>query len=279
MKLALSTNWCNLRLESGEAIADKALELGFDELELGYHTSLLHVPGFKRRLDQMPVGSVHAFAPVPLSAPQGYPELYPLASFDADAARIAHLNVVKNVSFAAEMGADTVVLHAGRVMCRAWTKKGRAKKREQRGLKLLDIFRRELAEIVPVLEKARVVLALENLPYYEGFPNESELAAILKEDCGGWVKGWFDTGHHLVRRNLGWIGADFVPAPKDYAGMHLNDVVDTTDDHLAPGMGKVDFAALRPLAEGVSHRVFEPNSGVSEADLRAGLALIRKVWP
>ena len=29
MRLSLSTNWCNRRIEDGRAIADKALELGF----------------------------------------------------------------------------------------------------------------------------------------------------------------------------------------------------------------------------------------------------------
>ena len=76
MKLSLSTNWCNRRLESGEEIAAKALELGFAELELGFHTTLFQVQGFKKMRDQIPVGSVHAFCPVPISAPQGYPELY-----------------------------------------------------------------------------------------------------------------------------------------------------------------------------------------------------------
>ena len=80
MRLSLSTNWCNRRMESGEEIADKAMELGFQELELGYHTTLFQVKGFKARLDQIPVGSIHAFCPVPISAPQGYPELYSLAS-------------------------------------------------------------------------------------------------------------------------------------------------------------------------------------------------------
>ena len=55
MKLSLSTNWCNRRIESGEAIADKAMELGFDELELGFHTPADQVPGFKSRLDRIPV--------------------------------------------------------------------------------------------------------------------------------------------------------------------------------------------------------------------------------
>ena len=73
MKFSLSTNWCNRRIESGEEIADKAMELGFEELELGFHTTQEQVKGFKARLGQIPVGSVHAFCPVPISAPQGYP--------------------------------------------------------------------------------------------------------------------------------------------------------------------------------------------------------------
>ena len=74
MRLSLSTNWCNRRIDDGRAIADKALELGFEELELGFHTNIRQVEGFRARLGQIPVGSVHAFCPVPLSAPQGYPE-------------------------------------------------------------------------------------------------------------------------------------------------------------------------------------------------------------
>jgi hypothetical protein len=73
MKLSLSTNWCNRRIDDGREIAEKALELGFEELELGFHTTARQVAGFKAMLGHIPVGSVHAFCPVPLSAPQGYP--------------------------------------------------------------------------------------------------------------------------------------------------------------------------------------------------------------
>ena len=47
MQFALSTNWCSQRLESGEAIADKALELGFDALELGFRTTPGQAEGFR----------------------------------------------------------------------------------------------------------------------------------------------------------------------------------------------------------------------------------------
>lgn len=285
MRLSLSTNWCNRRLEHGEEIAEKALELGFAELELGYHTPIDQVPGFKRMLDRIPVGSVHAFCPVPISAPQGYPELYPLADFDGEAVKMALLQVTRNIEFAAGIGADTVVLHAGRVMCASWFKRWHERKRVTRGVKLLGRFRKTLEEIVPVLEKNKVVLALENLPYFEGFPNEYELSKILEWDLGGWVKGWYDTGHARVRERNGWLAStpashppSLVPDPSHFAGMHLNDVVDRTDDHLAPSFGKVDFAALKDFAAGVRHVVFEPNATVSEADLRKGIAHIRQIW-
>ena len=279
MKFSLSTNWCNRRLNDGEAIAELALSLGFAELELGYNTTYEQVPGFKRMLDRIPVGSVHAFCPVPLSAPQGYPELYQLASFDEETRKMANFQVRRNVEFAASIGADAVVLHAGRVMCRGWIKRWDMSRRVRRGRKMLDPFRRELDALLPVLERNRVILGLENLPYLEGFPAEWEIGDVV----GEWVRPWFDTGHDRVRRCCGWAAQDETPQAPDKpslvpVGMHINDVVDKNDDHLAPGMGKVDFAALKPLAEHVRHVVFEPNSAISESDLRKGLEHLSALW-
>ena len=306
MKLSLSTNWCNRRLASGEEIADKALELGFDELELGFHTTTDQVSGFKARLDRIPVGSVHAFAPVPISAPCGYPELYSLASFDEDARKMASFQVKRNIWFASEMGADTLVLHAGRVPFStffdrkldslklrerlfACDKKPDAPKyakmlakakriRSVRGTKLLDLFRSELDALVPELEKNKVTLALENLPYLEGFPDETEVASLFESYREAPVRAWFDTGHDRVRVSHGWTTPDFFKRPELFAGMHLNDVEDFYDEHLAPGKGKVDFTALAELARSVRHVVFEPNGGVTEEELRSGVALIRSTF-
>ena len=283
MDFALSTNWCNRRLESGEEIVDTALALGFRSLELGFHTTDLQVKGFKHRLDEMPVGSVHAFCPVPISAPQGYPELYQLASFDEESRKMARFQVTKNIRFAAEMGADTLVLHMGRVMCRGWISRWDMKRRYKRGVKMVEIAKRELAALVPELEKNNVTLALENLPYLEGFPAEGELMTILASELqSAPIRGWFDTGHDRVREQNGWRGKVEVHDPEAYsrffAGMHINDVVDKEDDHLAPGMGKVDFASLKEFALNVRHVVFEPNAGIAEEGLRKGVAYLADLW-
>ena len=306
MKIALSTNWCNRRLESGEEIADTALALGFDALELGFHTTRFQVQGFKARLDRMPVGSVHAFAPVPVSAPCGYPELYSLAAADEDARGIARVHVRRNLEFAAEMGADTVVLHAGRVPFSGFFRPSfdsvrlrerlvacgkktddpayakllaKARRiRTARGRKTLDVFKRELDALLPDLERLGVTLALENLPYLEGFPDEDEMKALFETFGGAPVRAWFDTGHDRVRVAHGWTGPGFAANPGMFAGMHLNDVHDLYDEHLPPGEGEVDFAALRTFAAGLAHVVLEPGHGVPEENLRRGLARIREIF-
>ena len=284
MKFSLSTNWCNRRIESGEEIADKAMELGFEELELGFHTTQAQVKGFKARLDQIPVGSVHAFCPVPISAPQGYPELYPLASLDENDRAIARVHVKKNIEFAAEMGADAVVLHAGRVMCRGLFRRWDLKRRVKRGQKLVAAFKRELDLMVPVLEKNKVTLGLENLPYLEGFPAEWE----MKELVGDWVKPWLDTGHDFVRRVNQWTAPSLTSGQETASpfsaspllqpvGMHISDS-QGGDDHLPPGEGRVDFAALKEVAAKARHLVFEPEANVSAQALREGLEHLRTLW-
>ena len=307
MTFALSTNWNNRRLATGEAIVEEALELGFGALELGFHTSAEQVKGFKARLDEMPVGSIHAFCPVPLSAPCWHPELYQLASSDDAARALARVHVRKNVAFAAEMGAGAVVLHAGRVPCRTLFRRNRMKKRTRLGRRLVDVFRRELDALVPVLEANKVMLGLENLPYLEGFPNEAELQALV----GDWVRPWLDTGHAYVCEVNGWAAhsssdsiiqpfdrssSDSIIRPFDRSssdsiirsfdhsiisssplGLHVNDSCGG-DDHLPPGEGKIDFAALAPIARAARHLVLEPHTGVTPEALKRGLEFLKAVW-
>ena len=293
MKFSLSTNWCNRRIASGEEIADKAAELGFDGLELGFHTTDLQADGFKRRLDRVPVGSVHAFCPVPISAPHGYPELYQLASFDEEMRKMAQVMIRRNIAFAAEMGATALVLHAGRVyreslftrlLPKRLAKGLLEKNRIARGLRMIEVLKKELELLVPELEKNRVKLGLENLPYPEGFPDLSEVTSVT----GDWVRPWFDTGHWYALGKLegGGVGESesfgaSTSQPSNCStfqplGFHLNDS-NGGDDHLAPGDGKIDFAMFKSMMATAEHLVLEPNPSVTEDQLRSALALLRGI--
>ena len=312
MKFALSTNWCNRKYSSGEEIADKALELGFAALELGFNTTQDQLAGFSKRSDRIPVESVHAFCPVPLSAPDGSPELYSLASLDENERAMARIHLLKTVDTASDLGAKSVVLHAGRIPLTTFFSKKRdshflretliaakgdtlnpkyrkvlnsaLSARNRRAAKITEIFLRELESIIPVLEKRSIALALENLPFLEGFPNEVETLEILTRFSGAPVFAWYDTGHHRVREMHGWIGDDAKAALEKLEeislirGIHINDVKDYHDDHFAPGGGNVDFAAIASMAAKAEHIVFEPKSHVSEDELSKALAAGIRDW-
>ena len=310
MRFALSTNWNNVRLDDGAAIADEALALGFDALELGFRTQPEQIAGFKSRLDRMPVDSIHAYCPVPLGAPSGHPELHRLASRDADERALARILLKKTLACATDLGAKVVVTHAGYVDLDGWFvnldsdvlrkllvltdgkenpdrpvyMKYLAKaqvRRRKRGKMLLDIFRKELDILLPDFQKAGVMLALENLPRLEGFPNAEEAEAPMKDYADAPVRLWFDTGHARVRECHRWADSATAIATRlagYVCGMHLNDVQDFHDDHRQPGWGKVNFAALAPLAQRDVLRVFEPHAPVSFSELKASLESIRKLW-
>lgn len=284
MKFALSTNWNNGRLNDGAAIADEAEALGFDSLELGFRTQPEQLPGFRSRLDRMPVTSVHAYCPVPIGAPSGHPELYQLCSDDPNERALAKMLLEKTFSCAADLGAKVVVFHAG--YAELSTLFGglfttARKLRAKRGRKLLGTFMREFEKLVPSLEKKGLVLALENLPRLEGFPALGEAIELMKALDGAPLRLWFDTGHALVRETHGWAGesahvaAELMPW---ICGIHLNDVKGPYDDHQEPGWGNVDFARIAFLAKRDILRVFEPHSPVPPEDLRNALAYIRRMW-
>lgn len=295
MKFALSTNWNNTRLNDGAQIADEALALGFDALELGYGTTPEQLPGFKSRLDQIPVTSVHAYCPVPIGAPSGHPEIYQLADPHEDLRALARLHLRKTFACAAELGAKTIVFHAAYVNAQSYlshflhgTKRvmtptaADRKRRQARGLKVMDTLMREFEQLRPFLEQDGLTLALENLPRFEGFPSTDEAEELMKRLEGAPIALWFDTGHARVRECRQWDVSATTAAERLapwIRGMHLNDVDSLHDDHFAPGKGKVDFAALKPLAARpqVLH-VVEPHPEVTSEDLRNGLVHLHALW-
>jgi hypothetical protein len=49
-------------------------------------------------------------------------------------------------------------------------------------------------------------------------------------------------------------------------------------DHMAPGAGTIDFAALKPFVEPRHIKVFELSPSLSPESVRTGIAYIRKAW-
>lgn len=308
MRIALSTNWNVSRHEEGEPLVDEILGLGFDALELGYHTTGELAVGVRRLVQAgtVAVDSVHAYCPVPIGAPHGYPELYLLASLDEDERAMAAILIGRTLTFAESMGAKAVVLHAGRIFlnsffCELHTRtlvsaleeagglddpryqrmlnKAR-RRRAKRVHKYYDGFCLSLDTLLPKFEQAGVTLCLENLPSIEAFPDERELVMLKQRFDTPALAYWHDMGHGQVRENLGWIRHDeaareLLPFTR---GIHIHDVLPLTNDHLPAGQGMIDYKTFSFYAEDPILKVFEPAPQVTSKELKSSLLHVRKMW-
>lgn len=308
MKIAISTNWNSHRHATGEGIVDEALELGFEALELGYNLTQEQAQGVVARIRSgaITADSVHAYSPVPVGAPHGYPELHLLADPDDDEGALAGVMLRNTAQFANSVGAKAVVLHAGRVFLNSWIGKkcgshdlmelaeatrlgeeylrllNKAKRRRRaRGRKVMGLFKKRLEKALAFCEKQGVLLCLENLPSIEGFPDEEEMEMLIKEFKGSPLRYWHDMGHGQVRANLEWISSHALVAAQalDFtAGIHIHDCIAPDRDHLPPGAGEIDFEEFSFYAKADICRVFEPARGVSPAELKEGLRVVRNAW-
>ena len=308
MRIALSTNWNVARHEEGEPLVDEILALGFDALELGYHTTEQLAAGVLRRVGAgaVAVDSVHAYCPVPVGAPHGYPELYLLASLDDDERAMAAILIGRTLAFAEKMGARAVVLHAGRVFLKSFfgelntrtlvdalEEEGALdgpryqrllakalRRRAARVRKYYDGFCLSLDALLPKFERAGVALCLENLPSVEAFPDERELMMLKRRFDTPALAYWHDLGHGQVRENLGWCrhadtARDLLPLTR---GVHIHDALPLVNDHLPPGKGMIDFGALAFYGADEILKVFEPAPQVTTNELGEALRHVRQAW-
>ena len=302
MTFHLSTNWNASRHATGEALADEILGLGFAGVELGYQLSELQAEGIRRRVASgtLHVGSVHAFAPYPLGAPGGHPELYLLASRDEDDRAMATILLQKTMSFAAEVGARAVVVHAGRIAIspssaeliesaeedglesRRYTKllQRNQRRRARQARKHMDALCRSLDLLLPRCAKLNLTLCLENLPSWEALPTEDEMLELKQRYSTPQLAYWHDIGHGQVRENLKWINhrdcaRRLLPHT---AGLHIHDVLPPAQDHLPPSQGTLPFADFAFYGTAPVLRVLEPAPRTSPADLVAGLKHLQQAW-
>jgi sugar phosphate isomerase/epimerase len=277
----------------------EAREIGFRVVELGYDLRGDLVPGVRSALEtgEITVASVHAFCPVPAGCPQGHPELFSIADPDQGAREIAVRHTVDSIRFAAAVGAQTVVSHAGRVDIGdltsdliALAEAGRQYSARFDRLKVKLVLRREkkvaphldalgasIEKLLPCLESSGVNLAFENLPSLEALPSETELAELLDRFNSPRIGYWHDTGHAIVRQRLGFASQRHTlnRFQGRTMGMHVHSVEGFAGDHMMPPRGELDTAALKPFVGETTLVVLEPAPGTPPQDLAAAAACLR----
>ncbi len=251
------------------------VEMGFDTVELGHGIRMPLMPGILKVVEsgKVRISSLHNFCPLPVEITRPSPDCFQFSSHkDGERARAVR-QTLQTIDYAGKLGADRVVLHAGRVVMPpvtrqliALAKEGQHLSPEYARMKFEAVRQREAASerylervrecLKPVLAYAGergIRLGIESRHSYEEIPSEREFPAFLDalEEMQPGVAGyWHDIGHTQVKANLGFHDHEEVlarMAPR-LIGCHLHDVTWPGGDHQAPFTGgTVAYDKLIPL--------------------------------
>ncbi|MFQ6057898.1 MAG: sugar phosphate isomerase/epimerase family protein [Anaerolineae bacterium] len=293
---SLSTMWTQRRFDRLADFFAAGRAMGFTHFELGHTLTLAMFDGIAP--GQEAISSVHDPCPRPprRETAQGSPAL--LSSTDEEARTRAVAVAQATIETAHRFGAEAVVLHLGRVEAdqdletrlRQLYQQGLAGTAEyvatrerlvaarmERALQHLEAVAQSLAALVPHARQRGIALGLENRYYYLEIPSHEEMAALLEGFDEATVFYWHDTGHAQVLANLGFTPQEewLRSFSSRMAGIHFHDVRGIKD-HLIPGTGELDFAALAPYVPRGAIRTCEFDWPFTAQEIVAGVEYLRK---
>ena len=298
--LGISSVYCSKAIEDGGRLLDELAALGFDGVELEYRVRPETLRQMGRRPGrEIPVFSVHAFFPnpVPAGAQGSGANAFLLSSPERADRDEAVRHGTATLEVAERLGARAVVLHLGRVpvaepLLAEYRRLERAPgpaspallaavaavlaERQRLRAPHLDAVLRALDRLNREALRRGLLLGVENRFHPHEIPLHDEAGAVLGEFAGGAVRYWHDVGHALNHQRLGiltqeaWLEA-YGP---QLAGTHLHDIRGG-EDHLAPGTGEADFAAILRHLPADSIRILELRPTVPRHEVLAARDRLR----
>ncbi len=301
--LSLSTSWHHQRFENGADLIAKAVELGFDKMELNFHIKQQVFEEIKRSIGDfdLKISSLHNICPVTpeMEKVKDYSNYFSFSVRDKEIRKKAVELSERTLINAAEFAAKPVVFHLGEVgdgdlrseekdFAKPFKKEvkknqtvidffdGLIEKREAIKASYLDNVRRCLDYLVPVAEKLGAVIGMENRYYISQIPNFDEMGILLEEYDSDHVGFWYDSGHAANIANLGyWDYLEWLKAYKSrLVAVHLHDCR-AAQDHLPPGAGDIDWTALKKLLPEDILCTLELNPSTPEESLKEGVNYLR----
>jgi sugar phosphate isomerase/epimerase len=291
---SLSTMWAIKTFPSLTDFFEFARRTGFARLELNHKVTSDMLAGID--LSRFQFSSVHEPCPADISADELKKRDWLISSTNEENRREGVKAIRRSIDLASRIGAAVVVIHAGQACpetglekkLKALLASGRRASDEYRAVQgqLIRVraeaaeagfesVRKSLGELLAYAEESGVCLGIENRYHYVEFPSPDELQILLDLAAPGRIGFLYDVGHAHTLERLGFYPHEewlqrFAPR---MVGMHLHDVVDTTD-HYAPGLGDVDFSMVAKYLPENAFRTCEFQTFNTPEQLNAGLKVL-----
>jgi len=303
MRLALSTSWNATRHDNGRRLIFEIKKIGFSRVELSFNLTARMVRDVAKltKSGQVKVVSLHNFCPIPASMPRAkaLPDCLSMSSLDSNQRKRAVRQTKSTIRTAAELNAEAVVLHCGRVEIEDKTREliklytlGERLSRRYSALRQEAVLQRRtnarryfecalrsLEELNKYASKHRIKLGVETRYYYREIPSFKEIDIILKKFKGSNIYYWHDTGHAKIMEILGFTKQkDFLSLySKRMLGIHLHDIIGS-QDHYAPGTGIINFKSLRPFLSKGTLKVIEAHKQSSQREVKSSMRFLEKTF-
>jgi len=264
--VSLSSMWAIKKFPLLSDFCLAAHNLGFSKIELNHQVDSKMLESVD--LNQMSFSSVHEPCPADISAVDLKKKDWLISSTNELFRQKGIHSIKRSIDLAAQLKAPLIVVHCGQVnmdtsietRLRALFNQGEMDSAEYRSLKqeYIDLrnsliaahmtaLKQSLIELLDYAARFDIRLGLENRYHYFDIPTPDEmeeLLALANPSALGFV---YDVGHAQTLDRLGFFPHEewLKRFSSRMLETHIHDVKGITD-HLAPGLGEVDFDRIAP---------------------------------
>lgn len=293
---SLSTMWAIKNYPDLNDFFQISKSLGFQNIELNHQVDLEMLSQVS--MDHYQFSSIHEPCPADISTKDLVALDWLISSENEYTRQKGVLAVKQSLQLAFELGAPVVVIHCGNVstdmgyenQLRKLYKDRQTQTNEYLDIKnqliqsrkdkvspRLQAVRKSLLELLELAEQLNVKLGLENRYHYMDIPIIDELEELLKLANSSRLGFIYDVGHAQALGQLGFFPSEeWLNRYSDrIMGTHLHDVIGLTD-HLAPGLGEIDFKSLSDRLPEDSFRTLELLPGNTLAQVQSGVEYLVK---
>lgn len=290
--IALSTSWFPPReCDCGYSLCQKAVSLGFSQLELSHNLDISLcfgiVDAFAQKL--ITVSSVHNFFPIPPGAHGPCPDFFQSSSNNEEEIYLWQRYTERSLDFCQKLQAKVLVMHMGSIPLRfpysQWRLNKLYQKKTPEELKEHRYFlkvRKKVQEkyeavenqviqrlqpIINYSQKNNVSLGIENRERLTELPVDDKMNQFISRlnNCGY----WHDSGHAKLKERAGILGHEkhLAENADNMLGLHLKDVSERGSESIRLGKGTVDFKMIAKYVRPEHILVLEVGPSMSEQDL------------
>lgn len=290
-RASLSTMWARKNFSSLSDFFEAARRLGFSHIELNHQVDSAMLAGID--LSQFRFSSVHEPCPADIPTDELKQRDWLISSPEEDKRKRGVESIQRSIDLARQLKAPIIVVHCGMVsydlslekemrelIAAGKTKTDAYRERRQNLMKrrsdrigpCLEAVKKSLLELLDYAAPFRIRLGLENRYHYFDIPTPDELDELLAlagPDRLGFI---YDVGHAQALDRLGFFPHEewLRRFASRMIETHLHDVIGV-NDHLAPGLGEVDFDMAASYVPEDALHTFEIHPTNSPEQMKAGL--------